>query len=122
MPDMPGDTFISKGIEYVLDYSPRGNLRPFSVTSSAAQRWLAGLELEGVDGFLRDKLMGRFSQRSKDYVNVFPGQTTSSGLLNKTDRRNWPCSDQLSEIRTSSSYHGGPTMRGSSTGSCENLV
>jgi hypothetical protein len=31
MPDMPGDTFISKGIQYVLQPGPKGNLRPYTV-------------------------------------------------------------------------------------------
>jgi len=31
MPNMPGDTFVSQGVKYVLDYGPKGNLRPFTV-------------------------------------------------------------------------------------------
>ncbi len=31
MSNMPGDKFVSKGIEYVLGYGPKGNLRPFTV-------------------------------------------------------------------------------------------
>ena len=31
MPDMPGDTFISKGIKYILLNGPKGNLRPYTV-------------------------------------------------------------------------------------------
>lgn len=31
MPDMPGDTFVNKGIEYVLRLGPKGNLRPYTV-------------------------------------------------------------------------------------------
>ena len=31
MPDMPGDTFVSQGIKYVLLRGPKGNLRPFTV-------------------------------------------------------------------------------------------
>ena len=36
MPDIPGDTFVSKGIEYVLQYGPKGNLRPYVVGPVAA--------------------------------------------------------------------------------------
>ena len=28
---MPGDTFISKGIKYLLLHGPKGNLRPYTV-------------------------------------------------------------------------------------------
>lgn len=32
MANMPGDTFVSKkGIKYILDYGPKGNLRPYTV-------------------------------------------------------------------------------------------
>ena len=31
MPGMLGDTFVSKGIEYVLRVGPKGNLRPYTV-------------------------------------------------------------------------------------------
>jgi len=31
MPDMPGDTFVSKGLKYVLQHGPKGNLRPYTV-------------------------------------------------------------------------------------------
>jgi hypothetical protein len=27
----PGQTFVSKGFKYVLDYGPKGNLRPYTV-------------------------------------------------------------------------------------------
>lgn len=34
-----GITFISKGVKYVLDYGPKGNLRPYTVgTVKAATR------------------------------------------------------------------------------------
>jgi len=29
--NMPGAKFVSKGIEYVLDYGPKGNLRPYTI-------------------------------------------------------------------------------------------
>lgn len=31
MPDMPGDTFVSQGIKYILLPGPKGNLRPYTV-------------------------------------------------------------------------------------------
>ena len=31
MPDMPGDTFVSQGIKYILLHGPKGNLRPYTV-------------------------------------------------------------------------------------------
>jgi len=37
MPDMPGDTFVSKGTRYVLHYGPKGNLRPYTVGSVAGE-------------------------------------------------------------------------------------
>jgi hypothetical protein len=40
--NIPGALFISKGIRYVLDYDPKGNLRPYTVrlikTSGHCQR------------------------------------------------------------------------------------
>ncbi len=27
----PGETFVSKGVKYMLDYGPKGNLRPYTV-------------------------------------------------------------------------------------------
>jgi hypothetical protein len=29
--NVPGATFVSKGIKYILDYGPKGNLRPYTV-------------------------------------------------------------------------------------------
>jgi len=29
--NVPGAKFVSKGIEYVLDYGPKGNLRPYTL-------------------------------------------------------------------------------------------
>ncbi len=29
--NVPGATFVSKGIKYVLNYGPKGNLRPYTV-------------------------------------------------------------------------------------------
>ena len=31
MADRPGDTFVSKGIKYILRIGPKGNLRPYTV-------------------------------------------------------------------------------------------
>ena len=29
--NVPGAKFVSKGVEYVLDYGPKGNLRPYTL-------------------------------------------------------------------------------------------
>lgn len=29
--NVPGATFVSRGMEYVLDFGPKGNLRPYTV-------------------------------------------------------------------------------------------
>jgi len=29
--NVPGAAFVSKGVKYVLDYGPKGNLRPYTV-------------------------------------------------------------------------------------------
>jgi len=31
MTNFPGETFVSQGIKYILQYGPKGNLRPFVV-------------------------------------------------------------------------------------------
>jgi len=36
MSDMPGDTFVSQGIKYILLHGPKGNLRPYTVGPIAA--------------------------------------------------------------------------------------
>lgn len=53
MPDMPGDTFASKGILYILGYGATGKLRPFTVGPLAAAaakgaKWLPRLGWPGL--------------------------------------------------------------------------
>ena len=36
MANMPGETFLSKGIAYILLQGPKGNLRPYVAGSAAA--------------------------------------------------------------------------------------
>ena len=31
MTNFPGETFVSQGIKYILQYGPKGNLRPYVV-------------------------------------------------------------------------------------------
>ena len=52
MPDMPGDTFVSKGIEYVLQHGPKGNLRPYTLgpVTSVARKGVSFLPKLGLAG------------------------------------------------------------------------
>lgn len=43
MADVPGDRFVSKGIEYILRIGPKGNLRPYVLGRIA----LTGLRVAG---------------------------------------------------------------------------
>jgi len=53
MPNMPGETFMSQGIKYILLHGPKGNLRPYVAGSAAAlarqgARWLPKLGWAGL--------------------------------------------------------------------------
>ena len=52
MPDMPGDTFVSKGIKHILLQGPKGNLRPYTVgpVTEVARKGLSMLPKLGLIG------------------------------------------------------------------------
>jgi hypothetical protein len=50
---MPGDTFVSQGIKYILNHGPKGNLRPYTVgpvvaLARKAAPWLPKLGWAGL--------------------------------------------------------------------------
>jgi hypothetical protein len=47
--DMAGDTFVSKGIEYVLRQGPNGNLRPYTVGPMGGDKIGDTIVSKGID-------------------------------------------------------------------------
>ena len=52
MPNMIGETFVSKGIKYVLQQGPKGNLRPYTVgpVTAVARKGISMLPKLGLVG------------------------------------------------------------------------